>query len=138
MVRRAELSDIPKLLGMGERFSKLANLSAHVGYDPASMEQTFRALIENGHPVFVSDTGAIGATCLPHPFNASHIAAQELFWWSEGKDGLRLLKALTAHCKEHCHSLTMITLEAIEPERTGQLYQRLGFEPLEHSYTKVF
>ena len=123
---------------MGEGFSKLANLSEHVGYEPESMKETFRAMIEGGHPVFISDTGAIGATQTQHPFNASHITAQELFWWSEGRDGLRLLKALTVLCEEHCNRLIMITLEAVEPERTGKLYERQGFAPLEHSYVKVF
>jgi GNAT superfamily N-acetyltransferase len=138
MIRKATLADIPALLDMGARFSERANLAGHVGYDPESMGATFAALIEGGHPVFVSDTGAIGATSTPHPFNHAHIVAQELFWWSEGRDGLALLEALEGYCAEHCHSLIMITLEAIRPEATGRLYQRRGFAPLEHSYVKVF
>ena len=138
MIRPATLQDIPKLLEMGRKFSERAKLSDHVGYDPHSMVQTFEALIEGGHPVFIGERGAIGATSTPHPFNHEHIHAQELFWWSEGREGLALLKALEAHCDEHCHSLQMITLEAVEPERTGRLYERLGYRPLEHSYIKVF
>lgn len=138
MIRRASREDIPRLLEMGRKFSEKANLAGHVGYDPHSMVQTFEAMIANGHPLFVSDTGAIGATCLPHPFNSEHIAAQELFWWSEGRDGLALLEALEKHCDEHCHSLTMITLEAIRPEATGRLYRRRGYAPLEHSYVRIF
>ena len=138
MIRAATLEDIPRLLDMGERFSQLANLSEHVGYDRDSMAATFQAMIEGGHPLFIGERGAIGATSTPHPFNHAHIHAQELFWWSEGGEGLALLKELERHCEEHCHSLTMITLEAIEPERTGQLYMKLGYTPLEHSYVKVF
>lgn len=123
---------------MGERFAAKARLADHVGYDPASMEQSFRLMIENGHPVFIGEAGAIGATVAQHPFNSGHIAAQELFWWSEGREGLALLNALQEHCEAHCHSLTMITLEAVEPERTGRLYERLGFKPIERSYMKVF
>lgn len=138
MIRRAGLDDIPALLEMGARFSDKAKLASHVGYDRDSMAATFRAMIENGHPVFVSDSGAIGALSLPHPFNQAHIAAQEVFWWSEGRDGLALLDALESHCAQECHSLTMITLEAIRPQATGRLYERRGFAPLEHSYVKVF
>lgn len=138
MIRPATLADIPALLDMGKRFSERARLVDHVGYDPASMEATFQQMIEGGHPVFISEQGAIGATQTQHPFNHAHIAAQELFWWSEGRGGLKLLEALTRHCEANCDSLTMITLEAIEPERTGKLYERLGFAPLEHSYVKVF
>jgi hypothetical protein len=132
------VDDIPQLLDMGQRFSERAQLIDHVGYDPDSMAETFEALIVGGHPVFIGRSGAIGATSTPHPFNSAHIAAQELFWWSEGREGLALLGALEAHCEQHCHSLQMITLEAVEPERTGRLYERRGFKALEHSFVKVF
>lgn len=132
------VSDIPGLLAMGERFAAKARLSDHVGYDPASMERTFSAMIEGGHPVFIGESGAIGAVSTPHPFNADHIMAQEMFWWSEGREGLRLLAALEAWAEEHCHSLRMITLEAVEPERTGRIYERRGFVPLERGYVRVF
>lgn len=138
MIRRAAVDDIPQLMGMGANFAERAKLVDHVGYNPPDMERTFRALIEGGHPVFIGERGAIGATVTEHPFNSAHIAAQELFWWSEGREGLALLNALTAHCSEHAHSLRMITLEAVEPERTGRLYERLGFKPLERSFIKVF
>lgn len=123
---------------MGERFSAKAKLESHVGYDPASMAATFEQMIQGGHPVFIGESGAIGATQTQHPFNHAHIAAQELFWWSEGREGLALLDALTAHCEANCDSLTMITLEAIRPGATGRLYERRGFRALEHSYVKVF
>ncbi len=138
MIRRAVLDDIPALLAMGAKFSERAKLKDHVGYDPDSMADTFRLLIEQGHPVFIGGKGAIGATQFPHPFNRQHVVAQELFWWSEAGEGLLLLDALSKHCEEFCDSLVMITLEAIEPERIGRLYQRLGFVPLERSFVKVF
>lgn len=138
MIRAAIEADIPALLEMGARFAEKAKLADHVGYEPADMRETFEALIRGGHPVFIGESGAIGATSTPHPFNKAHIGAQELFWWSEGREGLRLLDALEGWCDENCHSLRMITLEAVEPERTGRLYKRRGYAPLEHSYLKVF
>ena len=138
MIRAATVNDIPALLEMGARFSEKANVAGHVGYDAESVAATLEAMIKNGHPVFVSESGAIGAISLPHAFNAAHIAAHELFWWSHGRDGMALLDALEAYCAEHCHSLTMITLEAIRPKATGRLYQRRGYAPLEHSHVKVF
>lgn len=138
MIRPAVVSDIPRLLEMGRKFADKAKLADSVGYVDADMQACFAALIENGHPVFIGDSGAIGATSTPHPFNLAHIVAQELFWWSEGREGIRLLKALEGYCAEHCHSLRMITLETVEPERTGRLYEKRGYVPLEHSYLKVF
>jgi hypothetical protein len=138
LIRPAEVSDIPRLLEMGEAFSAKAKLADHVGYNREDMAETFRALIEGGHPVFIGAGGAIGGTSTQHPFNRAHIIAQELFWWSEGREGLRLLSAFEDWCAEHCHSLRMITLEAVEPERTGRLYLRRGYAPLEHGYIRVF
>lgn len=138
MIREATVRDIPRLLEMGRKFAERAGLDKHVGYDPHSMVQTFEAMIEGGHPLFVSDRGAIGATQTPHPFNHEHITAQELFWWCEGGGGLALLDRLIEHCAEHCHSLTMITLEAVEPDRVAKIYTRKGFVPLERSFVRVF
>lgn len=138
MIRRATPGDIPRLLEMGRRFADKAQVKHHVGWDADSVAQTLEAMILGGHPLFMGEAGAIGAIQTPHPFNHAHIHAQEVFWWSEGREGLALLKALEAHCDEHCHSLIMITLEAVEPERTGRLYERLGYAPIEYSYVKVF
>lgn len=138
MIRPATVSDIPRLLEMGSKFSEKAKLVDHVGYRAEDMARTFAWMIDGGHPVLIGETGAIGATSTQHPFNSAHIAAQEVFWWSEGREGLRLLDALETWCVANCHSLRMITLHAVRPEATGRLYERRGFKPLEHSYIKVF
>lgn len=139
MIREATGADIPRLLEWGRSFADRAGLVDHVGYSPEDMAKTFAAMIEGeNYAVFVGDNGAIGGVKAPHPFNHSHWIAQELFWWSEGREGLRLLAAFEEWARASCHSLTMITLEAVEPERTGKLYQRRGFAPLERSYIKVF
>jgi len=138
MIRNATLSDIPRLLDMGDRFADRARLADHVGWDRESGEKTFRYLIESPDGVLViSDDGAAGGLAHPHPFNLSMRVGQEMFWWSEGKGGLALLTAL----EDEARSIgvlywTMITLEAIRPQATGKLYQRRGYTPLEHSYIK--
>jgi GNAT superfamily N-acetyltransferase len=137
MIREATVSDIPALMAMGERFSETAKLIESVGYDPDSMAKTFAYMIEDENcAVFIGETGAIGGQRAPHPFNHEHWIAQELFWWSEGREGLRLLTALELWASEKCASLRMITLEAVEPERTGRLYQHRGYSLLEHGYIK--
>lgn len=138
MIREATLEDIPALLEMGAKFAEKAKLADSVGYDPETMADTFSKMISAGEPLFIGETGAIGALTFAHPFNANHICASELFWWSEGREGMRLLNALIKHCEGSCDSLVMLTLEAIKPEETGRLYERFGFRPLEHSYVKVF
>lgn len=138
-MRQATGADIPRLLEWGQRFADKAKLGDHVGYEPNDMARTFAEMIANEHYcIFVGDSGAIGGAKAPHPFNFSHWIAQELFWWSEGREGLRLLNAFEDWAREHCHSVRMITLEAVEPDRTARLYERRGYAPLEHGYIKVF
>ena len=139
MIRKAVVADIPRLLGMGARFAGRAGLVDHVGYNPDDMAETFRLMIENpAHLVLIGESGAVGALSGPHPFNHAHTIAQELFWWSEGREGLRLLSGLEEWARANCHSLRMITLEAVEPDRTARLYERMGYAPLERGFIKVF
>jgi len=49
---------------------------------------------------------------------------------------LRLLDAFEEWAAEKCGTVRMIALEAVNPERTGRLYQRRGYAPLEHGYIK--
>ena len=137
MIRPATLADIPQLAEWGQRFAERAKLVDHVGYEPADMENTFKVMIED-HLVLVGENGAIGAMKGPHPFNYAHICAQEVFWWSEGREGLRLLDGLETWARANCHSLRMITLESVDADRTARLYERKGYTPLERGYIKVF
>jgi hypothetical protein len=137
VIREAAVSDIPALLAMGAKFSEAAKLIEHVGYDRDDMRETFAAMIEDENCcVFIGETGAIGGQRGVHPFNHSHWIAQEMFWWSEGREGLRLLDAFEAWAAEKCGTVRMITLEAVNPERIGKLYLRRGYSPLEHGYIK--
>lgn len=138
MIRPATLADIPRLAEWGQRFADKAGLTDHVGYNPAHMEKTFRLMIEGEHyAVLVGEDGAIGGGRAPHPFNFDHWFASEMFWWSEGREGLRLLSAFEDWARERCQSVTMITLEAVNPERMAGFYQRRGFNPVERSFMKV-
>ena len=139
MIRAATLDDIPALAEMGQRFANRARLTDHVGYDPASMAVTFAALIENdANALFIGESGAIGGVTAPHPFNHAHYVAHEMFWWSEGREGLQLLDAFEVWARERCHSIGMITLEAVNADRMERFYIRSGFVPLERSFIKVF
>lgn len=138
MIREAAVEDIPRLLAMGERFAVKARLADHVGYDSASMAATFKLLIEGGHPVFIGESGAIGGTCTPHVFNHAHICVQELFWWSEGGEGMRLLRALENYARERGASLRLCHMEAIEPDKLDRVYRKLGYQLVERGYVKVF
>ena len=136
MIREATVEDIPVLLRMGEKFAALARLTDSVGYDPASMEATFRAMIEGEAFVIFVGGGAIGGMIAPHPFNHATLLADELFWWSEG-GGLALLRAFENWAESQGAIVRMTALEAADPERVGKIYARRGYVPLERAYVKV-
>jgi hypothetical protein len=35
-----------------------------------------------------------------------------------------------------CNYITMVCLESLEPEKVGKIYNRLGYNALEHHYRK--
>jgi hypothetical protein len=138
VIRAATADDIPRLLEMGEKFAERANLKAHVGYDPASMDRTFATMIEyDSYCLFIGQSGAIGGVVGPHPFNNVQMVADELFWWSEGREGLKLLDAYEAWVAERGAIARMSALEAVDIDRVEKILARRGFEPVERAYIKV-
>lgn len=136
MIRDATEHDIPWLLEVGERFASRANLSETVKLDLPSLENTLRFLIDQGI-LIRGEHGTIGGMVFPHPFNANVKCASELFWWSEGREGLLLLSAFEASAKALGASLSaMIALQAVEPERTAKVFLRRGYRLLERQYIK--
>lgn len=138
MIREADYSDIPHIVELGERMAKRAGLESHVGYDRESVAQTLSHLIANPDGILlVSETGMIGGLCHPHPFNLAIKSGQELFWYSEGDDGLALLDACEVKARNlGCQYWTMISEEAMRPKAVGRLYERRGYRLLEHSYIR--
>lgn len=138
MIREADYSDIPHIVELGKRMAARARLEAHVGYDGDSVAQTLAHLIDNPDGILlVSEKGIIGGICHPHPFNLAIKSGQELFWYSEGDDGLQLLEACEAKARAlGCHFWTMICEETMRPQAVGALYRRRGYRLLEHSYMK--
>lgn len=139
MIREATVSDIPALLVMGAKFAERARLRDHVGYDPASMEKTFTSMIENdSFCLFISEGGAIGGMVAPHPFNYNQPIADELFWWSEGRDGLKLLERFEWWAESFGAVVRMTALEAVEPARVARIFERRDYQPLERAFVRVY
>jgi hypothetical protein len=134
LIRPCTASDIPFLQEIGPKFAARASLPFPL--DPDSLERTLITIIETG-VCLRGEHGAIGGFIFPHPFNNDVIVGSELFWWSEGREGLALLAAFEAACKDRDAVMVgMITLDSVEPERTGALLERRGFKPLERQYIK--
>jgi len=140
-MRDAVHTDIPALLDMGKRFADKCGLERIAAYDERSMASTFRNLIDADLGILlIAEKAAAGGLVHPAYWNADHLTGQELFWWCEGTgQGLRMFRALEQSAKDRgAQSWGMITLDSVEPEKTGRFYERAGYRKSEHSYIKVF
>jgi hypothetical protein len=73
----------------------------------------------------------------PHPFNHAQMIADELFWWSEGREGVKLLQAYEQWAAGFGAVVRMTTLEAVNPDRMTRFFARRGYQPLERAFVKV-
>jgi len=136
-IRDATLEDIPELVEMGRHFA--AKAAPHVGFDADSVSQLLRGLIENPLGLCLrGDNSMFGAITFPHPFNNAHKACQELFWWSEGREGIALLNEAIRRADAAADSMVMITLESVHADRMAQFYMKRGFRPMERGFVKDF
>jgi hypothetical protein len=148
-LREATYLDLDELLRMGRAFHAVTGVADIVPLDEASLERTFIQLIDNPYGcLIVCDAGmnlcgAVGALVHPHYMNSKHMTGQELFWWVEpdyrNRTGPLLFDALETWVSQiGASTFSMITLEALEPERVAAMYKRRGYRPAERSYIKAF
>lgn len=148
-LREATYLDLDELLRMGRAFHAVTGVADIVPLDEASLERTFVQLIDNPFGCLIvcdahhSLCGAVGALVHPHYMNSKHLTGQELFWWVE-PDWRNGMGPMLFDALEHwvrgvgASTFTMITLEALEPERVAAMYKRRGYRPAERSYIKEF
>ena len=146
MIRDAELTDVPRLVAMGENFHKHMN-SPEVGpYSPVVAEKTAIELITADNGVFVvaeSDDGDVGGMCggMVFPFYMTgRLTVQEFMWWvndSHKGYGKAMLKAFEAAGRAlGAKSVIMIALHDENADRISKIYKRAGYRPSEHSFIK--
>jgi L-amino acid N-acyltransferase YncA len=145
-IYHATKADIPEMLEVAKLFYEASGYGEVVEYDPGSLEATLGALVPHEDAIILvikkdgKVVGGAGAMVFPFYFNFYHKTGTELFYWINEEDrgvGLYLLKALEHYAKEKgARSFSMISLEKLNPEGVGTLYNRLGYKLREHSYVK--
>lgn len=142
MIREATPADTPRLVEMGERFLTETIYRGRVTVNPAQMAATV-TLMRGGEvgKIFVLEingavVGMIGLLIFIHPI-AGETTVSEVFWWVEPEHrggGLRLLK----RAEQWARTQGAVKLMMIAPTaEVGQLYLRLGYEPLETTYQRT-
>ena len=142
MIRRACAADIDRMIELGQRFHDYAGVH-EIPYDPASFRLTLeRGLEDSDQCYFVAEVDSAvlamaGAVAYPPYFNHAAKTGQELFWWSECAEGMRLHDALASWAAEQgCKSFAMIALADERSARMARLYKRMGYRPTEQSFIK--
>jgi GNAT superfamily N-acetyltransferase len=147
MIRLATPEDVPEIARLGGEFYAEAGWADIAEYRADDCAATLGQMVGTDAAILLvaEDEGEIvgmaGALTFPLYFNASHRAAQELFWWIKpglrNGIGSRLLDTLETEARaKGCSSLIMIALDKVNPEATGRLYRRRGYRASEHSWIR--
>lgn len=142
MIRPAALADIEQMVVLGQRFHAYADV-AEIPFDPESFRLTIkRGLLDSNQCYLVAEIGGAvramaGAIAYPPYFNHAAMTGQEMFWWSECGEGMRLHAALATWAMGRgCQSFTMIALANTHSARMARLYKRMGYRPSEQTFIK--
>lgn len=147
MIRPAQVSDIQEIARLGKEFHAAAGWGDIFPYsvdDCAASLAQFMA--SDAFICLVADEGRIvGMTAgvvAPVYFNLSHMSGEELFWWVSGDapqmTGIRLLEALENEGRARgCASWQMKSIDKLNGDRMGRLYERRGYRASEHSFIKT-
>lgn len=135
MIRDAVEQDIPQLLKIGEKFHSLGQLPCK--FDHAAMQDLFLRLMNDENScLFISEGGTIGGLLSPYYCDPKWVMAVELFWWSEDRNGLKLLSRFEEWSEEKKAKEVRMTSMDIYP-RAGEILGKLGYRAAEISHTKV-
>ena len=140
-IETATAADLDALVALGREFRAL--VYAHLlPENPAQLRAFAGSLIasETATILVVRDEdrllGMLGLTLFTHPLSGL-LTVAELFWYvrpeARGSLGLRLLKAGERWARDRGAVRLQVVAPTVEAE---QLYQRLGFHPVERSYEK--
>lgn len=86
--------------------------------------------------------GFIICSITPSFLSPNKIQCSEIAWFVEkehrgGSTAIKLMKKYERLAKDNSSDfITMVALEALNPERTGNIYKKLGYKLLEQHYRK--
>lgn len=144
-IRKATLADVPEIVRMSAAFYPTTHYAAWCPMDEDSVAGLATGLIEND-VFFVAEqdgelVGMVGVMITPFLFNRDHLSATEIVWWvSPAVRGTsvaaRLLQVIEAPCRERGAARIQMVHMPNSPPQAAALYERMGYERSEISYTK--
>jgi len=133
MIWRATRKDVPELVKMGRLFARAIGEEPH----DASLLDYMTGLIEQGI-IYRSKQGMIGGIVVTQPWNRNRRMAQELFWWSEDRKGMALMRAFEKWAEAQGVGREYVVFSTIgAPGRTDELMGKLGYKQVERAYRRL-
>lgn len=147
-IRGARESDMGALIRYGEKFYQSTRyVEEGLEYDPEAVENLLRQLMGPTGYVLVLDVdgevkGFILMALISLPYNPEVVAAGELAFYIDeeyrrGKYGTTLLQYAETVAKERgARYCSMVSMETSTPRQAEALYENLGYQRTETTYTK--
>lgn len=153
-VRPAVLGDMDELLRLGRAFYEGSCMMKFCGFDEGSLRRSIEWLIAQQEPgntlLLVSDHvpdrleagvkplaklgGMLAIMAFPGYFDNASRMVQELFWWAEDGNGLKLIEQAKVWVAATGGGAMMIAETGPGNVRNSRVYERMGFEPVERLY----
>lgn len=145
MVRDGNTEDLAAVVKMAREFWK------HTRYDETfdadyvefmaatALDHGLLAILE----IDGSAQGFVAGLKMPLLGNASVLGGTEIAWWvnpeaRQGRNGITLMKHIEKMAKaQGVKYWSMIVMESCQPEVGAAIYERLGYEKSETSYTRI-
>lgn len=139
MIRLAKQSDKELLLSLGRKFHAESQYNK-IPFDAETVWDGIQTLIENGWLLTDGESGMIGFVIFHSFFNSKHLICQELYWYVEKDNrksgvGVELLKKAESTAKNL--GANMMIMLCLENNRIDELYQSLGYDKAETSFTRA-
>lgn len=140
MIREADLSDIPRIVDMGEAMHGALDLD--VPFEPDDFAETVtQQIMDSSRLMLVTDdlTGMFAGISAPFFFNYRERYVAELFWWMEESArgrGLELLRGFEEWARSMGASKLVLSFDARTKQHRRFLEERMGFELQERVYAK--
>lgn len=145
-VAPASEQDLAAVVELGAHFHEFTAWADHIEYDPDGAMVWAQVMQEMGLLVVAKDgdkvVACVGGIISPFLNNPSVTIGTEVLWWVEPEYrnaglGNRLMSAIEQAAKDIGVQLwCMVSLEAVEPEKAGAIYEAAGYRLTEHTYMK--
>lgn len=145
MVRNGNTGDLDAVVQMAEEFWRHTRYD--VPFDPAHVRIMAALALDHGLLAILEIDGKVeGFTAgVKGPLlgNASVLSGTEIAWWvnpdaRQGRNGIALMQHIEQMARDQgVKYWNMIVMESCMPEVGAAIYERMGYEKSETSYTRV-